>query len=162
MSVPTESRPAKGKEQDPKHINAIAAIAVIRIALTTTIQLSEETQGKLFQLVARLQSELGRRVSYDEAIAFLIMETQGKQDPREDRLRQVPRIHPARLYSRSAEVRPQDFPGRLLRLRTSERHQRCSRLRQSRKRRQCRARSKPSRIPCGLPRRPRYQMRPLI
>jgi len=83
MSVPTESRPAKGKEQDPKHINAIAAIAAIRIALTTTIQLSEETQGKLFQLVARLQSELGRRVSYDEAIAFLIMETQGKQEARE-------------------------------------------------------------------------------
>ncbi len=53
------------------------------MVLTTTVQLSEETQGKLFQLVVRLQSELGRRVSYDEAIAFLIMETQGKQEARE-------------------------------------------------------------------------------
>jgi hypothetical protein len=51
--------------------------------LTTTIQLSEETQAKLFQLVARLQSELGKRVSYDEAIALLIQQTQGTKEARE-------------------------------------------------------------------------------
>ncbi len=51
--------------------------------MTTTIQLSEETQGKLFQLVARLQSELGKRVSYDEAIALLIEQTQGTQEARD-------------------------------------------------------------------------------
>jgi hypothetical protein len=67
----------------PEHIYAIAAIAVIGIVLTTTIQLSEETQRKLFQLVARLQSELGKRVSYDEAIALLIQQTQGTQDARQ-------------------------------------------------------------------------------
>lgn len=67
--------------QEP--IYAIAATAIIGIVLTTTIQLSEETQGKLFQLVARLQSELGKRVSYDDAIALLIQQTQGRQEARE-------------------------------------------------------------------------------
>jgi len=51
--------------------------------LATTIQLSEETQGKLFQLVARLQSETGRRVSYDEAIAFLMEQAQGTREARD-------------------------------------------------------------------------------
>ena len=64
-------------------ICAIATIAVIGCCLTTTIQLSDETQSKLFQLVARLQSELGKRVSYDEAIALLIQQTQGTHEARE-------------------------------------------------------------------------------
>ncbi len=51
--------------------------------MTTTIQLSEETQSKLFQIVSQLQSELGKRVSYDEAIALLIARTQGTGEARE-------------------------------------------------------------------------------
>lgn len=51
--------------------------------MTTTIQLSDETQSKLFQLVSRLQSELGRRVSYDEAISLLIEQTQGAKEARD-------------------------------------------------------------------------------
>jgi hypothetical protein len=51
--------------------------------LTTTIQLSEETQTKLFQIVSQLQSELGKRVSYDEAIALLIARTEGRREARE-------------------------------------------------------------------------------
>jgi len=51
--------------------------------LTTTIQLTEETQSKLFQIISQLQSELGKRVSYDEAIALLIARTQGTREARE-------------------------------------------------------------------------------
>jgi len=51
--------------------------------LTTTIQLTEETQSKLFQVMSQLQSELGKRVSYDEAIALLIARTQGTREARE-------------------------------------------------------------------------------
>ncbi len=51
--------------------------------MTTTIQLSEETQTKLFQVVSQLQSELGKRASYDEAIALLIARTQGTREARE-------------------------------------------------------------------------------
>jgi len=51
--------------------------------LTTTIQLSQETQSKLFQVVSQLQSELGKRVSYDEANALLIARTQGTREARE-------------------------------------------------------------------------------
>ena len=65
-----------------EHIYAIAAIVAIG-TLTTTIQLTEETQSKLFQVVSQLQSELGKRVSYDEAIALLIARTQGTREARE-------------------------------------------------------------------------------
>ena len=51
--------------------------------MTTTIQLSQETQSKLFQVVSQLQSELGKRVSYDEAIALLIAGTTGTREARE-------------------------------------------------------------------------------
>jgi hypothetical protein len=52
--------------------------------LATTIQISEETQTRLFQVVAQLQSRLGRRVSYDEAITILIEESRGTGQARED------------------------------------------------------------------------------
>src|SRR6266705_4175469 len=54
-----------------------------RKTLTTTIQLTEETQSKLFQVMSQLQSELGKRGSYDEAIALLISRTQGTREARE-------------------------------------------------------------------------------
>ena len=52
--------------------------------MATTIQISNDTQNRLFQLVAQLQTRLGRRVSYDEAIAILIDETQGARQAREE------------------------------------------------------------------------------
>ena len=51
--------------------------------MATTIQISEETQNRLFQLVAQLQTKLGRRVSYDEAITILIEESHGTTMARE-------------------------------------------------------------------------------
>ncbi len=61
----------------------ISPIAAIDRLLTTTIQLGEETQTKLFQIVSQLRSELGKRVTYDEAIAMLIARTQGTREARE-------------------------------------------------------------------------------
>jgi len=43
----------------------------------TTIQLDEKTRDELFKVVASLQSKLGRRVSFDEAIMTLIREARG-------------------------------------------------------------------------------------
>lgn len=41
---------------------------------TTTIQISEKTKSRLFELINKLEREWGRRVTYDEAIEFLITE----------------------------------------------------------------------------------------
>ncbi|MHA1147563.1 MAG: hypothetical protein ACTSR8_04910 [Promethearchaeota archaeon] len=40
----------------------------------TTIQISEKTKTKLFELINELEREWGRRVTYDEAIIYLIEE----------------------------------------------------------------------------------------
>jgi len=45
--------------------------------LVTTIQLDEKTRDELFKVVASLQSKLGRRVSFDEAIMILIQDMRG-------------------------------------------------------------------------------------
>ena len=39
---------------------------------TTTIQITEEVQQRLFQVINKIESELGRRVSYNEAIQYLL------------------------------------------------------------------------------------------
>lgn len=41
---------------------------------TTTIQISEKTKKKLFQLINELEKKWKRRITYDEAIKFLIKE----------------------------------------------------------------------------------------
>ena len=41
---------------------------------TTTIQISEKTRSKLFKIINKLEKRLGHRVTYDEAIEFLIKE----------------------------------------------------------------------------------------
>jgi hypothetical protein len=51
--------------------------------LATTIQLNEKTRNELFKVVASLQSKLGRRVSFDEAIMTLITETRDVSAARE-------------------------------------------------------------------------------
>ncbi len=43
----------------------------------TTIQLDEKTRDELFKVVTSLQSKLGRRVSFDEAIMILIQDMRG-------------------------------------------------------------------------------------
>lgn len=40
--------------------------------MTTTIQISEKTKSKLFKLINKLEKSCGHRVTYDEAIEFLI------------------------------------------------------------------------------------------
>jgi len=52
--------------------------------LATTIQLNEKTRDQLFKVVAGLQSKLGRRVSFDEAIMMLIQETRDVAAARKD------------------------------------------------------------------------------
>ena len=41
---------------------------------TTTIQISVQTKNKLFALMNKLEKKLGKRITYDEAIEFLIKE----------------------------------------------------------------------------------------
>ena len=50
--------------------------------MATTIQVSEETQGKLLHLAAELQSRMGRRASYDEIISMLIDDARGFREAR--------------------------------------------------------------------------------
>lgn len=40
--------------------------------MATTIQISEETKSKLFRIINLLEKEIGRRVTYDDAIKFLL------------------------------------------------------------------------------------------
>ena len=47
---------------------------------STTIQISEKTKKKLFELINKLERERGHRVTYDEALAFLIKEKESKVD----------------------------------------------------------------------------------
>ncbi len=43
----------------------------------TTIQISEETKNKLFEVINNLEKKWGRRITYDEAIAYLIQQKHG-------------------------------------------------------------------------------------
>ncbi len=52
------------------------------IHLVTTVQLDEKTRDELFKVVSDLQSRLGRRVSFDEAIMTLIQEARGVETAR--------------------------------------------------------------------------------
>ena len=52
--------------------------------LATTIQVNEKTRDELFKVVANLQSRLGRRVSFDEAIMTLIHEASDVSAARKD------------------------------------------------------------------------------
>lgn len=40
--------------------------------MATTIQISEDTKRKLFTLINQLERELKKRITYDEAIQFLL------------------------------------------------------------------------------------------
>ncbi len=40
--------------------------------MTTTIQISEAVQKRLFELINKMEKQLGRRVSYNAAIQFLL------------------------------------------------------------------------------------------
>ncbi|MHA1721409.1 MAG: hypothetical protein ACTSWX_12115 [Promethearchaeota archaeon] len=40
--------------------------------MATTIQISEKVKKKLFQIINKMEQELGRRISYNEAIEKLI------------------------------------------------------------------------------------------
>ena len=55
-----------------------------RFLLATTIQVNEKTRDELFKVVANLQSRLGRRVSFDEAIMTLIHEARDVSAARKD------------------------------------------------------------------------------
>ncbi|HUX99993.1 MAG TPA: hypothetical protein VMV49_10605 [Candidatus Deferrimicrobium sp.] len=48
--------------------------------ITTTIQISDEVQRKLFQLINKMEKELGRRISYNEAIQYLLDKQKSKVD----------------------------------------------------------------------------------
>ncbi len=50
---------------------------------TTTIQTSEEVQHQLFQLIHKIEKELGYRVSYSDAIQFLLDSQEPKLDKRQ-------------------------------------------------------------------------------
>ena len=41
---------------------------------STTIQISKKIKNKLFELINRLEKKWGRRITYDEAIEFLLEE----------------------------------------------------------------------------------------
>lgn len=48
--------------------------------MTTTIQISEETKKKLFLVMNQLENKWGRRITYDEAIKFLLQEEKNEVD----------------------------------------------------------------------------------
>ena len=50
------------------------------ISISTTIQVSEETQKRLFRLINSLEQQWGRRISYNEAILFLLRDRERKID----------------------------------------------------------------------------------
>jgi hypothetical protein len=50
--------------------------------LTTTIQVDEKTRRELFRVVSRLEREMGRRVTFDEAIMALIERERAKESAR--------------------------------------------------------------------------------
>jgi len=41
---------------------------------TTTIQISKKIKNRLFELINKLEKKWGRRITYDEAIEFLLEE----------------------------------------------------------------------------------------
>lgn len=47
--------------------------------MATTIKLSKETKKKLLEVKSRLEEELGRRLSFDEAIRILIEKSRPKE-----------------------------------------------------------------------------------
>ena len=51
--------------------------------MTTTIQISDEVQRKLFQIINKIEKELGRRISYNEAIQYLLNNQKSKIDKKE-------------------------------------------------------------------------------
>jgi hypothetical protein len=46
----------------------------------STIQVDEETKRKLLEIAGRLQAELKRNVTFNDAIKFLIDQYEGKKD----------------------------------------------------------------------------------
>ncbi len=46
---------------------------------TTTIAVKEETKKELLKIAADLQRKFGRKVDYDEAIRYLLMQVQKKR-----------------------------------------------------------------------------------
>lgn len=56
--------------------------------MATTIQISEKTKNKLFMIMNQLEKEWGRRVTYDEAIQFLLKE-EGRDFNRQEFLNNI-------------------------------------------------------------------------
>jgi len=56
--------------------------------MATTIQISEKTKNKLFMIMNQLEKERGRRVTYDEAIQFLLKE-EGRDFNRQEFLNNI-------------------------------------------------------------------------
>jgi len=56
--------------------------------MATTIQISEKTKNKLFMIMNQIEKERGRRVTYDEAIQFLLKE-EGRDFNRQEFLNNI-------------------------------------------------------------------------
>lgn len=56
--------------------------------MPTTIQISEKTKNKLFMIMNQLEKEGGRRVTYNEAIQFLLKE-EGRDFNRQEFLNNI-------------------------------------------------------------------------
>jgi len=56
--------------------------------MATTIQISEKTKKKLFMIMNQLEKEWGRRVTYNEAIQFLLKE-EGRDFNRQEFLNNI-------------------------------------------------------------------------
>jgi predicted nucleotidyltransferase len=52
--------------------------------MVTTIQLSEKTKDQLFEFQSKLQLELGRKVTYDEVIEYLLKAQKSKIGKRKE------------------------------------------------------------------------------
>jgi hypothetical protein len=53
------------------------------VAMPTTVQIDEKTKEALLKFASSLQERLGKRVTFDEAIAALVAEAEGSRQARE-------------------------------------------------------------------------------
>jgi hypothetical protein len=51
--------------------------------MPTTVQLDEKTKETLLKYASDLQMKLGRKITFDEAIRFLVQEVRGTSEARE-------------------------------------------------------------------------------
>jgi hypothetical protein len=56
---------------------------IVVIDISTTIQISEKTRDRLFQVINKLEKKVGKRLSYNDAIEYLLELQESEIDKKE-------------------------------------------------------------------------------